>query len=161
MVSSSYVDAVAANNVALQHYGQKVVYGHVRTNSGKRTLIQITFDLMNVHKPLLINSALKHRDDTFSITIMMVSFSESRVILVSHDCHSYLHIILTNGVPPFMTWMKKSMTTMEAGRHEAQEASAGDRRAIADAYQAEQLDISGEAKTAKTLRTPEPPTDAA
>ena len=44
-------------------------------------------------------------------------------------------------------------------RHEAQEASAGDRRAIADADQAEQLDISDEAKTTRTLRTPEPPTD--
>ena len=48
-----------------------------------------------------------------------------------------------------------------AERHEAQEASSGDRRAIADADQAGQLDISGEAKTARSLRTPEPPTDAA
>ena len=48
-----------------------------------------------------------------------------------------------------------------AERHEAQVASAGDRRAIADADQAGQLDISGEAKTARSLRTPEPPTDAA
>ena len=48
-----------------------------------------------------------------------------------------------------------------AERHEAQEASAGDRRAIADADQAGQLDISGETKTARTLRTLEPPTDAA
>ena len=46
-----------------------------------------------------------------------------------------------------------------AERHEAQEASAGDRRAIADADQARQLDISGETKTARILRTPEPPTD--
>ena len=51
MVSSTNVDSVAANNVALQHYGQKVVYGHVMTNSGKRILIQITFDVMNVRKP--------------------------------------------------------------------------------------------------------------
>ena len=42
-------------------------------------------------------------------------------------------------------------------RHEAQEASAGDRRAIADAEQAGQLDISGETRTARTLRTPEHP----
>ena len=41
-----------------------------------------------------------------------------------------------------------------AERHEAQEPSAGDRRAIDDADQAGQLDISGEAKTARTLRTP-------
>ena len=31
MVSSANVEAVAANNVALQHYGQKVLYGHVMT----------------------------------------------------------------------------------------------------------------------------------
>ena len=48
-----------------------------------------------------------------------------------------------------------------AERNEAREASAGDRRAIVDADQAGQLDISGEAKTARILRTPEPPTDAA
>ena len=58
-----------------------------------------------------------------------------------------------------MTWMRKSTTTIGAERHEAQEASAGDRRAIADADQAGQLDISGETKTARTPRTPEPPTD--
>ena len=46
-------------------------------------------------------------------------------------------------------------------KNEAREASAGDRRAIADADQAGQLDISGEAKIARTLRTLEPPTDAA
>ena len=48
MVSSANVEAVAANNVAVQHYGQEVVYGHVMTNSGGRILIQITFDVMNV-----------------------------------------------------------------------------------------------------------------
>ena len=64
MVSSTNVDAVEANNVAVQHYGQKVVYGHVMTNSGKRILIQITFFVMNVRKTLLITSALKHRSVT-------------------------------------------------------------------------------------------------
>ena len=59
-----------------------------------------------------------------------------------------------------MTWTKKSTTTLET-RNEAREASASDRRALADADQAGQLDISGEAKTARSLRTPEPPTDAA
>ena len=48
-----------------------------------------------------------------------------------------------------------------AERHEAQKASAADRRAIADAYQARQFEISGEARTARTLRTPEPPIGAA
>ena len=32
--------------------------GHVMTNSGRRTLIQITIDVMNVRKPLLSTSAL-------------------------------------------------------------------------------------------------------
>ena len=36
MVSSTKVEAVATNNVAVQHYGQKVVYGHVMTNSGRQ-----------------------------------------------------------------------------------------------------------------------------
>ena len=44
---------------------------------------------------------------------------------------------------------------------EAQEASACDRRAIADADQAGQLDISGETRAARALRTPETPIDAA
>ena len=48
-----------------------------------------------------------------------------------------------------------------AERNEGREASAGDRRAIADADQAGQLDISGEAKITRILRTLEPPTDAA
>ena len=38
-VSFSNVEAVAANNEALQHNGQKVVYGHVTTNSGRRVFI--------------------------------------------------------------------------------------------------------------------------
>ena len=60
MVSSTNVEAVAANNVALQHYGQNVVCGHVMTNSGKRILVQIKIDVMNVRKPLLSTSALNH-----------------------------------------------------------------------------------------------------
>ena len=92
--------------------------------------------------------------------------------LISHDCHSYLHVISTNGIPP----CKAMVMAGESGTNdvdeevydsdgnesnEAREASAGDLRAIADADQAGQLDISGEAKTARSLRTPEPPTDAA
>ena len=44
---------------------------------------------------------------------------------------------------------------------EAQEASAGGKRAVADADQAGQLDISGETRAARALRNPEPPTDDA
>ena len=172
MVSSTNVEAVAANNVTLQHYGQKVVYGHVMTNSGKRILIQITFDVMNVRKPLLSTSALKHRGVTiiFNHDYDRIIFRNETVNLVSHDCHSYLHITLANGIPPRRALVmggEKATNDVDeevygndgAGRHEA--ASAGDRRAIADADQAGQLDISGEAKTARIQRTPEPPTDAA
>ena len=174
MVSSTNVEAVAANNVALQHYGQKVVYGHVTTNSGRRILIQNTFDVMSVRKPLLSTSALKRRGVTtiFNHDNDRIIFRNETVNLISHDCHSYLHITLANGIPS-----RKAMVMVGENvandvdeevygndgveRHEAQEASAGDRRAIADADEAGQLDISGEAKTARTLRTPEPPADAA
>ena len=78
MVNSTNVEAVAANNVALQHYGQKVVYGHVMTNSGKRILIQIKFDVMNVRKPLLSTSANIVAIQSSSITIMTASFFETR-----------------------------------------------------------------------------------
>ena len=102
MVSSTNVDAMAANNVALQHFGQKVVYWLVMTNSGKRILIQITFDVMNVRKPLLRTSALKHRGVTiiFKRDYDRIIFRNETVNLVSHDCHSFLHVVLTYGIPP-------------------------------------------------------------
>ena len=174
MVSSTNVEAVAANNVALQHYGQKVIYGHVMTNSGRRILIHITFNVMNVRKRPLSTSALKRRGVTiiFNHDYDRNIFRKETVDLISDDCHSYLHITLANGIPP----RKAMVVTGEnaandvdeevygndgAERHEAQEASASDRREIADADQAGQLDISGEAKTARTSRSPQPPTDAA
>ena len=90
MMSCTHIEAVAANNVALQHYGQKVVYGHVTTNSGRRILIQITFDVMNVRKPLLSTSALKHRGVTiiFNHDYDRIIFRSETANLVSHDCHS-------------------------------------------------------------------------
>ena len=168
MVSSIDVEAVAANNVALQHHGKKVVYGHVMTISGKRILIQITLDVMNVRKPLLGTSALKHRGVTiiFNHDYDRIIFRNETVNLISNDCHSYSHITLTNGIPPRRALVTNDVDEEVYGndgakRNEAQEASAGDRRLIAYADQAGQLDISGEAKTARILRTPEPPTDAA
>ena len=80
MVSSTNVEAVAANNVAKQHFGQKVIYGHVMTNSGRRILVQITFDVMSVRKPLLSTSALKRRgviifrNETVNFGISRLSF---------------------------------------------------------------------------------------
>ena len=125
VMSSTIVEAVAANNVALQHHGQTVVYGHVTTNSGRRILIQITFDVMSVRKLLLSTSALKHRGVTiiFNHDYDRIIFRNETVNLVSDDCHSYLHITLANGIPPLkaivmlermrqMTWMRKSTATM-------------------------------------------------
>ena len=58
----------------------KVVYGHVMTNSGKRILIQITFDVMNVRKPLLSTSALKRR----GVTILF-NHGYGRIIFSKRD----------------------------------------------------------------------------
>ena len=152
MVSSINVEAVAANNVSLQHYGQKVVYGHVTTNSGRRILIQITFDVMSVRKPLLGTFAQKRRVVTiiFKHDYDRIIFRNETGNSMSHDCHSYLHITLSNGIP-----FRKAMVMVGenaahdvdeevygndgAERHEAQEASAGDRRAIGGADQVGQL----------------------
>ena len=136
MVSSTNVEAVAANNVALQHYGQKVVYGHVMTNTGRLMLIQITLDVMNVRKPLLSTSALKHRGVTiiFNHDYDRIIFRNETVNLVSHDCHSYLHITLTNGIPPRKAMVMAGESAANdvdeevygndgGERHEAQEAS--------------------------------------
>ena len=57
---------------------------------------------MNVRKPLLSTSALKHRGVTiiFNHDCDRIIFRNDTVNLVSHDCHSYLHITLTKGIPP-------------------------------------------------------------
>ena len=149
MVSSTNVEAVAANDVALQHYGQKVVYGHVTTNSGRQILIQITFDVVSVRKPLLSTSALKRRGVTiiFNHDDDRIIFRNETVDLISHDCHSYRHITLATGIPPRKAMVMAGENTATdvdeevfgndgAERHEARETSAGDRRAIADADQA-------------------------
>ena len=128
---------------------------------------------MSVCKPLLSTSALKRRGVTiiFNHDYDRIIFRKETVNVVSHDCHSYSHIILTSGIPTRKARVMAGENAANdvdeevygndgAERYEAQEASVGDRRAIADACQARELDISGEAKTARTLRTPEPPTDA-
>ena len=100
-MSSINVEAVAANNVALQHHGQKVVYGHLTTNSGRRILIQITFDMMSVRKPLLSTFALKRRGVTiiFKHEYDGIIFRSETGNLMSHVCHSYRFITLSNGIP--------------------------------------------------------------
>ena len=80
MVSSTNVEAVTANNVALQHFGQKMNYGLVMTNSGRRILIHIIFDVMNVRKPLLSTSALKRRGVT-----IIINHDYDRIIFSKRD----------------------------------------------------------------------------
>ena len=174
VVSASNVEAVAANDVALQHYGQKVVYGHVTTTSGRHVLIHITFDMMSVCKPLLSTSALKRRGVAiiFSHDYDRIIFRNETVNLVSHESHSYLRVTMTSGVPHRKAMvMTRENVSMDVDEEEyaadgdempeAREALDGDRRAVADADQAGQLAISGETKTPRALLTPEPPTDAA
>ena len=117
---------------------------------------------MNVRKPLLSTSALKRRGVTiiFNHDYDRIIFRNETANLVFHDCHSYLHITLTNGIPPRKAMVMAGENAANdvdeevygndgAERQEAQEASAGDRGAITDADEAGQLDISGEANTAK------------
>ena len=65
-------------------------------------MCQPKFDVINGRKPLLITSALKHRDVTiiFKHDYDRIIFRNETVNLISHDCHSCLHITLKNGVPP-------------------------------------------------------------
>ena len=130
---------------------------------------------MSVRKPLLSTSALKRRGATiiFNHDYDEIIFRNESVNLVSHDCHSYLRVTLANGIPhrTAMVMPGENVSTDEneevyAGdgdeTSEAREALDGDWRPIADADQAEQLAISGEAKkTPRALRTPEPPAEAA
>ena len=100
LVSSTNVEAVAANSVALQHNGQNVVYGHVTTNSGRRILIQITFDVMSVRKPLLTTSALKRR----GVTIIF-NHDYDRIIFQNETEFDLSRLNTTsqndtNGIPP-------------------------------------------------------------
>ena len=90
MVSSTNVDSSAANNVTLQHYGPKVVYGHVMTNSGRRILIQITFDVRSVRKPLLSTSALKRR----GVTIIF-NHDYDRIFFETRQCIWYLTNVIS------------------------------------------------------------------
>ena len=174
LVGCTNVEAVTANNATLRHYGRKVVCGHVTTNSGRRILIQITFDVMSVRKPFLSTSALKRRGVTiiFNRDYDRIIFRSETVNLISYDCHSYLHLTLVNGIPRRKALVMAGENVANAVDeevyvgdgvlgHEVHEASAGGRRAIADAYQARQLDVSGETRAARVLRTLEPPTDAA
>ena len=97
MVSASNVEAVAANDVALQHCGQEVVYV---TTSVRRVLIQITFDMMSVRKPLLSTFALKRRGVTiiYNHTYDRIIFRIETANLISYDCHSYFRVTLADAI---------------------------------------------------------------
>ena len=107
---------------------------------------------MNVRKPLLSTSALKHRGVTiiFNRDDDRIIFRNETVNLLSHDCHSYLHITLTNGIPPRKAVV---MAGENATNDVDEEVSSNDGAERREAQEAS-------AKTARTPRTPEPPTDA-
>ena len=77
--------------------------------------------------------------------------------LMSRDCHSYLHLTLASGIHRRKAMANDVDEEVYVGDgvvgQEAQEASAGDRRAIADADQARQLDVSGETRAARALHS--------
>ena len=95
---------------------------------------------MSVRKPLLSTSALKRRGVTiiFNNDYDRIIFRNETVNLISHDCHSYQNITLTNGIPSRKAMVMAGENAANdvdeevygndgAERHEAQEASAGDR----------------------------------
>ena len=99
-------------------------------------------------------------------------FRNETVNLTSHDCHSYLHVILTNGIPPRKAmvmagenvgnlWMRKSTATMVPREMRLKKLQLVIDEQSPMRMKSVSLIFSGEAKTARTLRTPEPPTDAA
>ena len=96
VVIASNVGEVAANDVPLQHYGQKVVCRQVTTTSGRQVLIQNTFDVMSVRKTLLSTSALKRRGVTiiFNHDYDDMNFQSETENLASHDCDSYLRVMV-------------------------------------------------------------------
>ena len=129
---------------------------------------------MNVRQPFLSTSALKRRGVTiiFNQDYDRIIFRNGTVNLISHDCHSYLHLTLVDGIPRRKAMVMAGENLANAVdeevyvgdgvvSQEAQEASADDMRAVADADQAGQLDVSGETRAARALRTPEQPRDAA
>ena len=134
------------------------------TNSGRRVLIQITFDVMSVRKPLLSTSALKRQGVTiiYNDNFDRIIFRNETSNLVSHDCHSYLHVRLADGTPLRKARVRTGESVSNdvdeevyAGEGDeisvARDASDGDQRSVADADQAGQLGISGATKTSRAL----------
>ena len=161
VTSASNMKVVAANDAALQHYGQQVGCGHVTTNSGRRVLIPITSDVMSVRTPFRSTSALQGQGVTiiFNHDYDRIIFRNEAVNLASHDCHSYLHVRLAHGTPSHKAMVMTGecvSNDVDEEVHEgegdetsvAREASGGDWRAIADA-------------DPRALRIPKSPTDTA
>ena len=101
---------------------------------------------MSVRKPLLSTSARKRRGVTIIFNHdydRVISVNET-VNLISNDCLSYLRRALATGLPHRKTMVMAGENVCEG--QEAQEATAGDKRAIVHADQARQLHISGETR---------------
>ena len=93
---------------------------------------------MNVRELFLSTCALKHRGVTiiFNHDYDRIIFRNETVNLLSHDCHSHLHITLENGIPPHKAMVMAGESEANdvvdeevygndgAERHEVQEASA-------------------------------------
>ena len=101
MMICTNVETMTTNIVGLQQYEPKVVYVLLMTNKGKRILIQTHLTWSACEKPFLSTSSLKHRHVTiiFNQHYERIIVRNETMNLVSHDCNSYLHVVLTNGIP--------------------------------------------------------------
>ena len=83
-------------------FGQKVVRPHVTTDSGRRVLTKIKFDVMSVRELLMSTSALKRQGVTisFSHDYDRIIFRIESLNSGARDSYSYLHVTLTNKTLP-------------------------------------------------------------
>ena len=88
--------------VARQHCGRTAVCGRVTTNSGRRVVTHVTFEVMSVRKPLLSTSAPNRQGVRiiFSHDYGRIIFQNVTANLFTHDCQSYIHFRLAGGTPP-------------------------------------------------------------
>ena len=92
------------------------MYGHVTTNSDRQVFTQVTLDVMSVRKPFRRAPALKRQGVTiiFNHDYYRIIFRNETVILVSHYCHSYLHVRPADGTPSRnATVMARALRTPE------------------------------------------------
>ena len=170
MVSSTDVAAVAANNVALQHTTDKkwctgTWWRTVENESWCRS--HLTWWRCANHSWALLNWNFVV-SQSFSITIMTASFFETRqwifyLMIVIPSCTSFwrMEFLLAKRLwwlerMRQMSWMKKSTTTSEP-----REVRLEKLQLVIDEQWPMRIRLDSLAKTARSIRTLEPPTDAA